>query len=163
MAYWLFKSEPDEYSISDLASENGQIGRWDGIRNYQARNFLRDSVAVGDQVLFYHSACKVPAVAGSAQVVRDAYPDPAQFDPHSKYFAAVIEQPVNPGRIYTAAVGVTRNCTGSVAAAVQDLLQSSCASSARSRRQGQAEPSVRGRPKCDHARNWDESAARTGP
>ena len=86
MNYWLFKSEPDEYSLDDLKGESGQIGRWDGIRNYQARNFLRDQVKVGDGVLFYHSACKVPAVAGTARVVRSAYPDPAQFDPDSKYF-----------------------------------------------------------------------------
>jgi len=86
MNYWLFKSEPDEYSIDDLAAEPARTGRWDGIRNYQARNFLRDAVAVGDGVLFYHSACKVPAIAGTAEVVRPAYPDPAQFDPHSKYF-----------------------------------------------------------------------------
>ncbi|MBB5211367.1 EVE domain-containing protein [Microbulbifer hydrolyticus] len=86
MNYWLFKSEPDEYSLDDLRSEPGHIGRWDGIRNYQARNFLRDRVQQGDGVLFYHSACKVPAVVGTARVVRAAYPDPAQFDPESKYF-----------------------------------------------------------------------------
>jgi len=86
MNYWLFKSEPDEYSIDDLAAERGQTGRWDGIRNYQARNFLRDAVAAGDGVFFYHSACKVPAIVGTAAVVRAAYPDPAQFDPESKYF-----------------------------------------------------------------------------
>ncbi|WP_066960655.1 EVE domain-containing protein [Microbulbifer sp. Q7] len=85
MNYWLFKSEPDEYSLSDLQGEPGGIGRWDGIRNYQARNFLRDQVEEGDGVLFYHSACKVPAVVGTARVVRAAYPDPAQFDPESKY------------------------------------------------------------------------------
>ncbi|WP_043319653.1 EVE domain-containing protein [Microbulbifer sp. HZ11] len=86
MNYWLFKSEPDEYSLDDLKSEPGHTGRWDGIRNYQARNFLRDKVAEGDGVLFYHSACKVPAIVGTAQVVRAAYPDPAQFDAESKYF-----------------------------------------------------------------------------
>ncbi|WP_323845763.1 EVE domain-containing protein [Microbulbifer magnicolonia] len=86
MNFWLFKSEPDEYSLRDLAAERGQTGRWDGIRNYQARNFLRDAVGVGDGVLFYHSACKVPAIVGTAEVVRAAYPDPAQFDPESKYF-----------------------------------------------------------------------------
>lgn len=86
MAYWLFKSEPDEYSINDLAAEPGRVGRWDGIRNYQARNFLRDRVREGDGVLFYHSACKVPAVVGTAEVVREAYPDPAQFGPENKYF-----------------------------------------------------------------------------
>ncbi|MFD1215835.1 MULTISPECIES: EVE domain-containing protein [Microbulbifer] len=86
MNHWLFKSEPDEYSIDDLKAEPRRTGRWDGIRNYQARNFLRDKVAVGDGVLFYHSACKIPAVVGAAKVVRAAYPDPAQFDPESKYF-----------------------------------------------------------------------------
>jgi len=86
MNYWLFKSEPDEYSLHDLKNEPGQVGRWDGIRNYQARNFLRDAVREGDGVLFYHSACKVPAIVGTARVVRGAYPDPAQFDPESKYF-----------------------------------------------------------------------------
>ncbi|WP_226664568.1 EVE domain-containing protein [Microbulbifer aggregans] len=86
MKYWLFKSEPDEYSLDDLKGEAGHTGRWDGIRNYQARNFLRDQVAEGDGVLFYHSACKVPAVVGTAIVVRAAYPDPAQYNPESKYF-----------------------------------------------------------------------------
>ncbi|MEX2961776.1 EVE domain-containing protein [Microbulbifer sp. TYP-18] len=86
MNYWLFKSEPDVYGITDLAAEPGRTGRWDGIRNYQARNFLRDQVQVGDGVLFYHSACRVPAVVGTAEVVRAAYADPAQFDPGSKYF-----------------------------------------------------------------------------
>ena len=86
MNFWLFKSEPDEYSIQDLAAEPGHTGRWDGIRNYQARNFLRDQVQEGDGVLFYHSACKVPAIVGIAEVVRAAYADPAQFDPESKYF-----------------------------------------------------------------------------
>ncbi|WP_444940149.1 EVE domain-containing protein [Microbulbifer sp. ZKSA004] len=86
MTYWLFKSEPDEYSLQDLAAESGGCGRWDGIRNYQARNFLRDKVKERDGVLFYHSACKVPAVVGTAEVVRSAYPDPAQFDAESKYF-----------------------------------------------------------------------------
>ncbi|SDK52858.1 EVE domain-containing protein [Microbulbifer yueqingensis] len=86
MNYWLFKSEPDEYSLADLAAEPGRTGRWDGIRNYQARNFLRDRVQEGDGVLFYHSACRVPAVVGTAEVVRAAYPDPAQFDQQSPYF-----------------------------------------------------------------------------
>ncbi|WP_231758695.1 EVE domain-containing protein [Microbulbifer elongatus] len=95
MSYWLFKSEPDEYSLDDLKAEPGHVGRWDGIRNYQARNFLRDEVEEGDGVLFYHSACKVPAIVGTAQVVRAAYPDPAQFDPESKYFdpKATAEKP----------------------------------------------------------------------
>ncbi len=83
MAHWLFKSEPDEYSIDDLARDG--TGRWDGIRNYQARNFLRDQVAAGDGVLIYHSACARPSVVGTATVARAAYPDPAQFDPASPY------------------------------------------------------------------------------
>ena len=86
MAYWLFKSEPDEYSIDDLQAEPRGVGVWDGIRNYQARNFLRDAVAVGDGVLFYHSSCKHVGIAGTAEVVRAGYPDPAQFDPDSRYF-----------------------------------------------------------------------------
>ncbi|WP_439134493.1 EVE domain-containing protein [Pseudomaricurvus sp.] len=84
MNYWLFKSEPDEFGIDDLAACKRE--RWDGIRNYQARNLLRDQVAVGDQVLIYHSSCKKVGVAGVARVVAAAYPDPLQFDPDSQYF-----------------------------------------------------------------------------
>jgi len=86
MNYWLFKSEPDEYGIDNLAAEEGQTARWDGIRNYQARNNLRDKVRKGDLVLFYHSSCKRTGVAGSMKVVKAAYPDPAQFDPESRYY-----------------------------------------------------------------------------
>ncbi|BFM05614.1 EVE domain-containing protein [Halioxenophilus aromaticivorans] len=86
MTYWLFKSEPDEYSIDDLAAEPNKTGRWDGIRNYQARNLIRDDIGVGDQILFYHSSCKVPAVVGTATVTQTAYPDPAQYDGESRYF-----------------------------------------------------------------------------
>jgi predicted RNA-binding protein with PUA-like domain len=86
MAYWLFKSEPDEYSIDDLQAEPTGFGVWDGIRNYQARNFLRDQVAVGDGVLFYHSSCKQVGIVGTAEVVKAGYPDPAQFDPENDYF-----------------------------------------------------------------------------
>lgn len=86
MPHWLFKSEPDEYSIDDLAEEAQGYGRWDGIRNYQARNLLRDEVRKGDQVLFYYSSCAQPGIAGVAEVVSDAYPDPAQFDPDSRYY-----------------------------------------------------------------------------
>lgn len=84
MNYWLFKSEPDEFGIDDLAA--AKVQRWDGIRNYQARNLLRDEVAVGDQVLIYHSSCKEVGVAGIAEVVSEAYPDPLQFDAQSPYF-----------------------------------------------------------------------------
>jgi predicted RNA-binding protein with PUA-like domain len=86
MAYWLFKSEPDEFSIDDLEALGQTPERWDGIRNYQARNLLRDRVAEGDEVLIYHSSCKTVGVAGTARVVCAAYPDPAQFDPDSRYF-----------------------------------------------------------------------------
>lgn len=84
--YWLFKSEPAEFGIADLAGAPGGTASWDGIRNYQARNHLRDGVAPGDGVLIYHSSCKVPGVAGTAEVVSAPYPDPAQFDPESPYF-----------------------------------------------------------------------------
>lgn len=86
MNYWIFKSEPDEYGIEHLAGEKRQTARWDGIRNYQARNNLRDRVRKNDMVLLYHSSCKHIGLAGTMQVVKAAYPDPAQFDPKSKYF-----------------------------------------------------------------------------
>lgn len=86
MNYWIFKSEPDEYGIDHLAAEANQTTRWNGIRNYQARNNLRDRVRKGDGVLFYHSSCKQIGIAGAMEVVTAAYPDPAQFDPDSAYF-----------------------------------------------------------------------------
>jgi predicted RNA-binding protein with PUA-like domain len=84
--YWLMKSEPGVFSIDDLAAAKNQTTRWDGVRNYQARNFLRHDVAVGDGVLFYHSSADPPAVAGTAKVVRAGYPDPTQFDPRDGHF-----------------------------------------------------------------------------
>jgi predicted RNA-binding protein with PUA-like domain len=84
MNYWLMKSEPDEASIADLARA-GQLP-WTGVRNYQARNFMRDAMRVGDGVLFYHSSCPEPGIAGLAEVASTAYPDATQFDPASKYF-----------------------------------------------------------------------------
>lgn len=84
--YWLFKTEPAEYSIADLAAQPSGTGRWDGIRNYQARNNLRDLATPGDGVLIYHSSCKEPGIAGIAEVCSAPYPDPAQFDPDSPYF-----------------------------------------------------------------------------
>ncbi|WP_340678706.1 EVE domain-containing protein [Paraglaciecola sp.] len=86
MNYWLFKSEPDAFSIDDLAAKPQQTEHWDGIRNYQARNYLRDEVKQGDQVLFYHSSCKEVGIAGLVEVVKEAYPDHSQFNPESKYF-----------------------------------------------------------------------------
>ena len=82
--YWLMKSEPDAFSIDDLKRKGQE--HWDGVRNYQARNFMRDGMRVGDKVFFYHSNCAEPGIVGIAEVATDAYPDPSQFDPDSKYF-----------------------------------------------------------------------------
>ena len=82
--YWLMKTEPDVFSWDDL--ERKKIASWDGVRNYQARNFMRDEFKVGDKVLFYHSSCAEPGVAGIAEVVREAYPDPTALDQESEYF-----------------------------------------------------------------------------
>jgi predicted RNA-binding protein with PUA-like domain len=81
MGWWLFKTEPDSYSIDDLARDGDSP--WDGIRNYQARNRLRDEVRVGDRVLIHHSSCCTPAIAGIAEVIRAAEPDPSQFNPQA--------------------------------------------------------------------------------
>ncbi len=84
MAYWLLKSEPSVYGLDHLAAQPSQTDHWDGVRNYQARNYLRQ-MARGDQALFYHSNCKPPGVVGIVEVVREAYPDPSAFDPDSPY------------------------------------------------------------------------------
>ncbi len=86
MRFWLMKSEPSDCSIDDLATMKGQTVAWYGVRNYQARNFMRDQMQVGDGVLFYHSNCKEPGIAGIAEVANHAYPDATQFDKKSKYF-----------------------------------------------------------------------------
>lgn len=86
MAYWLFKSEPDVFGIRHLRARPEQTEPWDGVRNYQARNFLRDEVNTGDKLFFYHSSCKQVGIAGVAEVVRAAYPDPSQFNPDSDYY-----------------------------------------------------------------------------
>ncbi|GAB59500.1 EVE domain-containing protein [Rheinheimera nanhaiensis] len=86
--YWLFKTEPEECSIDDFASAPDSAIVWEGVRNYQARNMLRDQVKQGDLVFIYHSSCKLIGVAGIAKVVRSAYPDPSQFDNTSVYFDA---------------------------------------------------------------------------
>ncbi len=93
MQYWLMKSEPDAFSIDDL--ERAGVEPWDGIRNYQARNFMRDDMAIGDQVLIYHSNCKPPGIAGIGEVASKPYPDHTQFDSNSKYFDASSD-PDNP-------------------------------------------------------------------
>jgi predicted RNA-binding protein with PUA-like domain len=84
MGKWLIKSEPDAYSIDDLKRDRREM--WDGIRNYQARNMMRDDMRVGDDVFFYHSSCKIPAIVGLAKVASKPYPDPTQFDPESRYY-----------------------------------------------------------------------------
>jgi predicted RNA-binding protein with PUA-like domain len=84
--YWLMKSEPDEVSIDDALAAPGQTVPWTGVRNYQARNFMRDAMQVGDGVLFYHSSCAEPGIAGFAEVASGVYPDPTQFDPKSPYY-----------------------------------------------------------------------------
>lgn len=92
MQYWLMKSEPDEVSIDDVMSAKGKTVPWFGVRNYQARNFMRDAMKVGDGVLFYHSSCPEPGIAGIAEVVSGPYPDATQFDPKSHYFDAKATQ-----------------------------------------------------------------------
>ena len=86
MRYWLMKSEPSVYSIDDLARDRRTP--WNGVRNYQARNFMRDEMQQGDRVLFYHSNCEEPGIVGIAEVCSKAYPDASQFDRKSKYFDA---------------------------------------------------------------------------
>lgn len=84
MRYWLMKSEPDVFSIDDLKKVKKEP--WDGVRNYQARNFMRDDMKIGDKILFYHSNCDVPGVVGLAEVSKEAFPDHTAFDKKSKYF-----------------------------------------------------------------------------
>lgn len=84
MKYWIMKSEPDAYGIDDLKRDN--IEHWDGIRNYQVRNMMRDQMQNGDLAFFYHSNCNPPGIAGSMEIIKTAYPDFTAFDPDSKYF-----------------------------------------------------------------------------
>lgn len=90
--YWLMKSEPDSFSLDDLKNLPQGIDHWDGVRNYQARNLLRDDIKTGDGVLFYHSNTAEPAIVGLAQVVKEGYPDHTAFDPDEKHF----DQKSNP-------------------------------------------------------------------
>lgn len=87
-SYWLMKSEPSVFSFDDLKKAPKQTTSWEGVRNYQARNMLRDQIKKGDGVLFYHSSVDPQVIAGLAEVAREGYPDPTQFDPKSKYFDA---------------------------------------------------------------------------
>ncbi len=91
--YWLFKTEPTSYSIDDLALD--QTTHWDGVRNYQARNMLRDEIQAGDRVFFYHSNAKPPAIVGTAEVIKPGYPDHTQFDPGDHHYDAKAD-PDNP-------------------------------------------------------------------
>ena len=94
-SYWLMKSEPDEFGIDDFLKSSTRTTPWFGVRNYQARNFMRDQMRLGDAVFFYHSSCPEPGIAGIAKVASTAYPDSTQFDRKSKYFdaAASTEKP----------------------------------------------------------------------
>jgi predicted RNA-binding protein with PUA-like domain len=94
MAYWLMKSEPDEYSIDDLKRDKKSA--WFGVRNYQARNFMRDDMKVGDLVLFYHSSCPEPGIAGICKIASKPLPDKTQFEAGTKYFdpKATVEKPI---------------------------------------------------------------------
>lgn len=91
---WLFKTEPDTFSIDDLQKKKTEA--WNGVRNYQARNFLRDNTKIGDTVLFYHSSCKIPGVAGLAKISSSPYPDTTALDPKSEYYdpKATLENPI---------------------------------------------------------------------
>ena len=95
MNYWLMKSEPDAFSIDDLCNKPGQTEHWDGVRNYQARNIMRDDMKLGDQVFFYHSNCAVPGIVGIMEVVREGYPDFSAFDPDDPHFDDKSD-PANP-------------------------------------------------------------------
>ncbi|MBD9356778.1 EVE domain-containing protein [Methylomonas albis] len=86
MNYWLMKSEPDTFGIHDLIKRPAQTEHWDGVRNYQARNMMRDAMKIGDQVFFYHSNCDEPGIVGIMQVARESYPDFTAFDPDDKHF-----------------------------------------------------------------------------
>ncbi len=86
MNYWLMKSEPDAFGINDLYNKPNQTEHWDGVRNYQARNMMRDAMKLGDQVFFYHSNCDVPGIAGIMEVAREGYPDFSAFDPDDRHF-----------------------------------------------------------------------------
>jgi predicted RNA-binding protein with PUA-like domain len=86
MNYWLFKSEPDAFGVDDLAKKPKRTAAWDGVRNYQARNLLRDTIKAEDQGFFYHSSCEVPGVAGIVTIAKAGYPDESAFDPKSDYY-----------------------------------------------------------------------------
>jgi len=86
MAYWLMKSEPGEFSIDDLKARPSKTEPWDGVRNYQARNMMRDEMKPGDKAFFYHSACEEPGIVGIVKIAGNSYPDPTAFDPEDRHF-----------------------------------------------------------------------------
>ena len=86
MRHWLMKSEPNEFGIDDLRKRRGKTEPWDGVRNYQARNMMRDDMKLGDLVFFYHSNCEVPGIVGTMRISKEGYPDPTAFDPDDKHF-----------------------------------------------------------------------------
>ena len=88
MRHWLMKTEPGEFGIDDLETRPGQTEHWDGVRNYQARNMMRDEMRIGDPVLFYHSNCETPGIVGIAEIAREAYPDFTEFDPGHVHYDA---------------------------------------------------------------------------
>ena len=110
--YWLLKSDPDSFGLSHLKRSRGQTTCWDGVRNYQARNLLRDGLKKGDGVLFYHSQIAPPAVVATARVVRAGYPDPTQFSRRSKYYDAKSSR-VSP-RWYAVDIQLDRELSGDV-------------------------------------------------
>jgi predicted RNA-binding protein with PUA-like domain len=95
MNYWLFKSEPETFGIDTLARRPKKTEHWDGVRNYQARNMLRDQIKIGDQAFFYHSNCTPPGIVGIIEIVKAGYPDFTAFDPESKYYDPT-SSPENP-------------------------------------------------------------------
>ena len=86
MSYWLFKSEPSTFSVEDLAASPRRRTHWDGVRNFQVRNFMRDRMKIGDRGFFYHSSCPQPGIVGIVEVVKEAYPDHTQFDPEDSHY-----------------------------------------------------------------------------
>lgn len=106
MNYWLMKSEPEEFSIDDLRRSRSGKEPWDGVRNYQARNMIRDEMRPGDQVFFYHSNCEEPGIVGIMKIASEAYPDPTAFDPRDKHHDPKSD-PDNP-RWYLVDVGFVR-------------------------------------------------------
>jgi predicted RNA-binding protein with PUA-like domain len=108
MAYWLLKSEPETFGIEHLAAAPKRTSAWDGVRNYQARNFLRDDVKRGDQAFLYHSSCAVPGIAGILTVTRAGFPDATQFNRKSQYFDAASN--ADEPRWFAIDVQLTRRC-----------------------------------------------------